>query len=400
MQTLDSLDVRAQRVLIRADFNVPLSAERVILDDTRLRATLPTLHHVLEQGGSCVLMAHLGRPGGKAEKHLRLDPVGARLAELLPDREIRRCDEVVGEAAAQMAATLPAGAVLLLQNLRFHPGEQAGDEAFARALAALGDIYVNDAFAACHRRHASVDAVARQFPPARRAAGRLIEREVAALARVVEDPTRPLVAIFGGAKVADKVASLRALAERADRILIGGAMSYTFMKAQGQPTGDAPVDEDLVAAAVDILALAGDRLWLPTDHVVARRSGPAAGRNLARDGIADGWTGRDIGPETIDRYRSEIARAATLIWNGPLGMIEDKDYLEGTRRIAEAIAETAEEREATAVVGGGETGEVVRRLGIADRLTHVSTGGGAFLEYVARGTLPGLEVLGWMPRSP
>jgi phosphoglycerate kinase len=211
---------------------------------------------------------------------------------------------------------------------------------------------------------------------------------------VVEDPATPLVAIFGGAKVSDKVATLRALAERADRILVGGAMSYTFMKAQGQPTGDAPVEEDLVETAGEILALAGERLWLPSDHVVARSYGPASGGNLARDGIAEGWTGCDIGPETVDRYRSEIIRAATLIWNGPLGKIEEAAYLEGTRRIAEAIAETAEERDAIAVVGGGETGEVVRRLGVADRLTHVSTGGGAFLEYVVHGTLPGLTALG------
>jgi len=393
MQTLDSLDCRDRRVLIRADLDVPLSGTRTILDDTRIRAALPTVHHVLEQGGSCVVMAHLGRPGGKPDRGLRLAPVAARLAELLPHREVRHCDEVVGEAARALAESLPAGGVLLLQNLRFHSGEQAGDGAFAGELASLGHLYVNDAFAACHRRHASIWAVAHRFPPERRAAGRLVEGEVAALGPVAHAPAAPVVAVLGGAQVSDRMAILRALADRVDRILVGGALSYTFMTAQGQPTGDSPVEEGLVESARELLVSVGDRLWLPSDHVVARSHGPASGGNLARDGIAEGWTGRDIGPETVDRFRSEIARAATLIWIGTMGRAEDAAYLDGTRRVAEAIAETAEERDATAVVGGGETGAVVRRLGLTERMTHVSTGGGAFLRYIAHGTLPGLQAL-------
>jgi phosphoglycerate kinase len=393
MRTLESLDVGNQRALIRADLNVPLADDLTIQDDTRIRAALPTLEHVLQRGGRCVLMAHLGRPGGQRVPRLRLAPVAVRLAELLPDHDVRSCEDIIGERARQMAATLPTGSVLVLENVRFHPGEQEGDERFARELSTLGEIFINDAFGACHRRHASVYGVARQFARHQRAAGLLVEREVRALARVVEDPATPVVALFGGAKVSDKLDAVRALLDRVDRILIGGAMTYTFMRAQGHETGNSKVEAEQVEVARAILLRAGDRLWLPSDHVVARSLGPDTGGNLARDGIADGWQALDIGPETIGRYRNEIARAATLIWNGPMGRVERDAYLEGTRRIAEAIAESVVERGATAVAGGGETGAVVRRLGLHDRLTHISTGGGAFLEYIARGTLPALEVL-------
>jgi phosphoglycerate kinase len=393
MRTLEDIDVRSKRALIRVDFNVPLADDSSILDDSRIRAAVPTLHYVLERGGSCVLIAHLGRPGGQKVARLALAPVAARLAELLPDRRVLTCGDVVGDSAQRMAAELPAGAVLLLENVRFHQGETQGDEALACELAKLGEIYINDAFGVCHRRHASVYGVAKQFAPDRRAVGLLVAHEVEALARLVENPATPFVAIFGGAKLADKVGTLKALADRADRILIGGAMTYTFMRGLEQPTGDSMVEVDLIDTARAILERAGDRVWLPSDHVVGRSRGPASGSNLARDGIADGWSGFDIGPETIGRYRNEIARAATLVWNGPMGRIERPEYLDGTRRVAEAIAETAVERDAFAVVGGGETGAVVRRLGLDEGLAHVSTGGGAFLEYIAHGTLPAFEVL-------
>ena len=390
MPTLESIDLRDKRVLVRVDFNVPLTDDRQILDDSRIRAALPTIRHVLANNGACVLISHLGRPKGEPDERLRLAPIGARLAELLPDHLVLSCGQVVGEEAREMAQQLPAGGVLLLENVRFHPGEKQGDEAFARELASLGEVYVNDAFAVCHRRHASVYALPQQFAPERRCAGLLVQRELQALRQVVEDPLRPLVAIFGGAKVSDKVATLRALADRADRILIGGAVSYTLMKAKDLEVGDSKVEGDLLDTAREILERAGDRLWLPSDHVVGRTQGADPGGRLARDGIAEGWSGFDIGPETVARYRGEIFRAQTLIWNGPMGKIESDDYLEGTRRIAEAVAEC----EATTVVGGGETGEVVRRLGLETHVTHLSTGGGAFLHYVARGTLPALEVLG------
>ncbi|MFU8816839.1 MAG: phosphoglycerate kinase [Pseudomonadales bacterium] len=389
MLTLDSLDVRNKRVLVRVDFNVPLSDDLEILDDSRIRAALPTIRHVLAHNGSCVLMSHLGRPKGEPDERLRLAPVAERLTELLPDHPVRSCPEVVGDQAREMAQGLAAGAVLLLENLRFRAEEKEGDEAFARELASLGEVYVNDAFAACHRRHASVYAVPRQFAADQRAAGLLVQREVEALTRVVENPKTPLVAIFGGAKVSDKVATVKALAARADRILIGGAMSYTLMKAQDQPVGDSKVEDDQLDTARQILHDAGDRLWLPSDHVVARSQGADPGGRLARDGIAEGWSGFDIGPETIARYRDEIAKAATVVWNGPMGKIEDDDYLEGTRKIAECVAAC----DATTVVGGGETAEVLRRLGLEDQVTHLSTGGGAFLEFVAHGTLPAFEVL-------
>lgn len=389
MRRLQSLAFENKRALIRVDFNVPLSDDRSIIDDSRIRAALPTIEHVCDQGGACVLMSHLGRPSGEPDEALRLAPVVERLVDLLPDRRVKGCEEVVGGRVVRMTGELNPGQILLIENLRFNPGEEDDDQSFAEQLARLGDVYVNDAFAACHREHASVHAVPRLFAADARGTGLLVEREIQALDQVLEDPARPLVALFGGAKVSDKLDTVRALLSHADRVLIGGAMSYTFMKAAGRGVGDSRVEDDHLEVARQILDEAGERLWLPVDHVVRHPEQGENERFFARDDIQDGMIGLDIGPGTAFRYQQEIRRAKTIVWNGPMGKIEEEAFLEGTRLIAREIADA----DVTSIVGGGETGEVVRRLGLEDRMTFVSTGGGAFLEYMAHGTLPALEVL-------
>ncbi|WP_166260667.1 phosphoglycerate kinase [Marinobacter salicampi] len=384
MKTLSDLDLTNSRALVRVDFNVPQNDEGMVLDDSRMRAALPTLRHLLEKNVACVLMSHLGRPGGKRVAQLSLAPVAEKLSELLPDHRIRHCEEVVGSRAEEMARALAGGEILLLENLRFHPGEKANDDQFAGALAGLGDVYVNDAFAACHREHASVHATATRFHPDRRAVGRLVEREIEALDKIVDNPQQPLVAIFGGAKVADKLEVVSAFIDRADRILIGGAMAYTFLRAQDRSTGSSKVEEDHLDEAREILDKAGDKLLLPIDHLMTRDGEVRTGDEITGD-----WMGMDIGPDTASRYAEAIGSAATVVWNGPMGKIEEEKYFSGTQRIAQAMAESR----AITVVGGGETGQAVHKLGIEDKLTHLSTGGGAFLDYLAQGSLPALQVL-------
>lgn len=389
MRSIDSLNLRNKRVLIRVDFNVPLSDEGTVIDDGRIQAALPTIEHALEHDGACVLMSHLGRPRGRREDKLRLAPVAERLAELLPRVKVSSSDEVVGERAQAMARELGSGEILLLENLRFHPGETSNDPEFAAQLASLGELYVNDAFAVCHRKHASVYALAERFSPDQRAGGLLVEREVAALSRIVDSPERPFIAIFGGAKVSDKLEAVDALLGRVDRILIGGAMSYTFLRARGQKVGNSLVEDAQIDAAREMLERGGEKILLPSDHAVVKGAGPGRDRGVATGSIPDGMVALDIGPETVARYQAEIESASTIVWNGPMGKIEDKPFAEGTRAIAEFVAYA----DATTIVGGGETGEVVRRFKLQSRMTHLSTGGGAFLDYIAHGSLPALEVL-------
>ncbi|CAM4190978.1 phosphoglycerate kinase [Vreelandella rituensis] len=384
MKTLSDLNLTNSRALVRVDFNVPRDDEGTVLDDSRIRAALPTLHHLLEKNVACVLMSHLGRPGGKPVAHLSLAPIAEKLSELLPDNRIRHCEEVVGAQAEEMVRSLAGGEILLLENLRFHPGEKDNDDHFARALAEFGDIYINDAFAACHRKHASVYGVATHFPVDKRAAGRLVGREIEALDKVVNNPKPPLVAVFGGAKVADKLDVISAFIDRAEQILIGGAMAYTLLRARGVSTGSSKVEEDRLDNAREILDKAGDKLLLPTDHVMAIEEETRTGREITGD-----WMGMDIGPHTASRYAKAIGNAATVVWNGPMGKIEEDRYFSGTRRIAEAMAASR----GVTVVGGGETGQAVHRIGIENQLTHLSTGGGAFLDYLAHGSLPALNVL-------
>jgi phosphoglycerate kinase len=381
-KTLSDLkDLRGKRVLIRVDFNVPLDTSGNITNDRRIRAALPTIRQALDAGAAVIVMSHLGRPKGDPKKDapFRMDRVAGRLQELL-GRNVRKVDEVVGPAVTAAAAALKPGEVLVLENLRFHPGEQAGDAGFAAQLAALADVYVNDAFGTCHRNDASMVAVpaamARAGKP--RVVGLLVAKELDILDRLLSASPKPFLGILGGAKVSDKIGFIKALLGRVDRVLIGGAMSYTFMKSQGRGVGGSKVEADKLEVARELLALGKGKIVLPVDHLVVEKIDAPAGARVVEGDIPDGLVGVDIGPKTIALFTAEIGRAGTVIWNGPLGKFENEPYSKGTRAVAEAMAACP----GVTVVGGGETAEAVEELGLAEKMKHVSTGGGAFLEYV------------------
>jgi phosphoglycerate kinase len=383
----DLKELRGKRVLIRVDFNVPQDEQGNVSNDRRIRAALPTIRTVLDAGACAVVMSHLGRPKGDPKKDaiFKMDKVAQRLHELL-GMPVNKVDEVAGPAVAAAAQALPPGEVLLLENLRFHPGEQKGDAAFAQQVAALGDVYVNDAFGTCHRSDASMVAVPAAMKGKPRVVGHLVAKELDILDRLLSAPPRPVIGLLGGAKVSDKIGFIKALLARVDRVLIGGAMIYTFMKAQGRSIGGSRAEADKLDLARELLSLGGSKVLLPVDHlVVPRLEEPQAARVVEGD-IPDGWIGVDIGPKAIAQYQAEIARAATIVWNGPMGKFEDEPYSKGTRAIAEALAAS----KGTTIVGGGETAEAVEALGLADKMTHVSTGGGAFLEYVEGTPFPAL----------
>jgi phosphoglycerate kinase len=371
------------RVLLRADLNVPLH-DGVIDDDLRIASARPTIDWLLEQGSAIVACSHLGRPKGVPDPKLSLAPVAARLAELL-GRPVAMAPGVVGPAVAERAAALRAGEILLLENLRFEPGETANDPGFAAALSALGDSYVDDAFGAVHRAHASIVG-----PPARLpcAAGRLLAREVDVLGHLLDAPARPFVTILGGVKVSDKLGVIDALLEKCDTLLVGGAMAFTFLVAQGHPVGDSLVEPEMVDRCRALLE--SGRVLVPTDVVVAREmTADASARHVSASAIPAGWRGLDIGPETAGRFADAIAGAATVLWNGPMGVFELEPFAAGTRTVAEAVADCA----GFSVVGGGDSASAVRHFGVADRIDHVSTGGGASLELLELGDLPGLRAL-------
>jgi len=389
VQTLGDLlakDVRGQRVFLRADLNVPLRDGRVA-DDSRLRASLPTLQRLQAAGARVIVASHLGRPKGQRVAALTLRPVAVRLAQLL-GAGVAFCDECVGDKAREAIEELGAGQVLLVENLRFHAGEERNDPDFAKALAALADVYVNDAFGTAHRAHASTAGMVAHFE--RVAAGDLMDTELRHL-QIVRIPVRPLLVILGGAKVSDKLAVLEALAPHADVLAIGGAMAYTFLAANGEAIGNSLVEPDRFADALAVQRAARDagrRLLLPSDHVVADRFEADAPARVVTQ-IPAGAIGLDIGPATASRYASEAASAKTIFWNGPMGVFEMKPFAEGTRTVAQAVAQAS----AKSVVGGGDSLAAIHQLGLEDRIDHLSTGGGASLEYVQGLTLPGVAAL-------
>jgi phosphoglycerate kinase len=376
VRTLDDLDVAGKRVLVRVDFNVPLDDARNITDDARIQAALPTLKELREKGASgLVLLAHLGRPKGGPDPKFSLKPAAERLAELLGS-EVTLAPDL---------DDVPQGEVVMVENVRFFEGETKNDEDLAKRYAALADVYVNDAFGAAHRAHASTEAVAHLLPSA---AGRLLEREVTTLNGILEDPKRPLVAVVGGAKVTDKIGVLEAFLEQADTVLIGGAMCFPFFKAQGHEVGSSLCEEEGLEPAKALLG--NDKLELPSDLVAGREfSADTEVRPLDGIEVEDGWMGLDVGPATAERYSEIIASAGTVFWNGPMGAFELEPFSAGTKAVAEAMAAT----EATTVVGGGDSAAALAQFGLADRVSHLSTGGGASLELIEGKELPGVKAL-------
>jgi phosphoglycerate kinase len=389
VRTIRDLAVDGKRVFIRVDFNVPLEGGR-ITDDTRIRASLPTIQYALEHGATVILASHLGRPKGKRKPEFSLEPVAAHLGTLL-GRPVAFAPDCIGTAASDVIAAHPKG-VTLLENLRFHPEEEANDPGFAKALAALCDVYVNDAFGSAHRAHASTEGIVHHVKEA--AAGFLMAAEVEYLGKALGSPERPFVAILGGAKVSDKLQVIENLLSRVDALLIGGAMAYTFLKSQGTPVGKSLVEDDLVGTATDLVARAKSknvRLELPVDHVVAPKleaGAPAETLKVGDPAIGDRM-GLDIGPETAKRYADVIRTAKTVVWNGPMGVFEIDAFAAGTIGVARAVAAVR----GTTIIGGGDSVAAVTRAGVADKMTHISTGGGASLEFLAGEELPGVVVL-------
>jgi phosphoglycerate kinase len=374
----DLPDVRGKKVLVRVDFNVPLDAAGVITNDRRIRGALPTIKDLLGRGAAVIVMSHLGRPKGDPKKDapFKMDNAARRLGELL-GKPVHKAAAAVGPAAVAAAQKLLAGEVLVLENLRFNPGEQAGDAAFARELASLGDAYVNDAFGTCHRKDASMYAVPAAMKGKPRVVGTLVAKELAILTELLSHPKRPFLGILGGGKVSDKIGFIKALLSRVDRVLIGGAMTYTFLKAQGKSVGSSRLEADKLDVARELLALGKGKIELPVDHLVVDAIDKPETARIVEE-IPEGTVGVDIGPKTIERYVREVKSAATVVWNGPLGKFEDEPYSRGTRALADALASSS----GVTVIGGGETAEAVEEFGLAEKMTHVSTGGGAFLEYV------------------
>lgn len=379
-KTINDLDnLTGKRVLIRVDFNVPLDDAGNVSNDRRIRAALPTIQKVLSGGASVILMSHLGRPKGDPKKDapFRMDRVGQRLQQLL-GRSVNKLNDVVGPAVDAAAKAMKPGDVLLLENLRFHPGEQKGDAAFAQQLANLADVYVNDAFGTCHREDASMVAVPRAMAGKPRVVGLLVAKELEVLDKLLSAPPRPVLGILGGGKVSDKIGFIKALLSRVDRVLIGGAMTYTFLKAQGRGVGNSKLEADKLDLARELLQLGQTKIILPIDHLIVDKIDAPGSAGVTDGEIPDGKIGVDIGPKTIEQYTEAISKAGTVVWNGPLGKFEDEPFSKGTRRIAEALAASR----GVTIVGGGETAEAVEEFGLAEKMTHVSTGGGAFLEYV------------------
>lgn len=389
-KTVKDVDVRSKRVLVRVDYNVPLDANGNVSDDKRITASLPTINYLLEQGARIILCSHLGRPKGEVKKEFSLAPVAKRLKELLPGVNIYFASDCIGEEAERKAAALKDGEILLLENLRFHKEEEKNDPEFAKKLASLAEIYVSDAFGTVHRAHASTAGVAAYLPAV---AGFLIGKELSIMGGALENPERPFVAILGGAKVADKIGVITNLLNKCDTLLIGGGMAYTFFKAMGYEIGDSLLDAESIDLAKQLMETAkekGVKLLLPVDTVVAKAfAADAEHMTVAANAIPVGWQGLDIGEKTRELFAAEIKNAKTVIWNGPMGVFEFPEFAKGTEAVAKACAECG----GTTIIGGGDSASAVKKLGYADKMTHISTGGGASLEFLEGKVLPGVAAL-------
>ncbi len=390
IKSIRDTDIKGKRVFFRFDFNVPLDASGVIKDDTRIRRALPTINYAIQQGAKLILASHLGRPKGEKKPEMSLRPVAMRLQELV-GREVRFVDDCIGQEVKEAVATIPDGGLLLLENLRFHSGETKNDPEFARELASIADVYVNDAFGTAHRAHASTVGITLLVKE--KAAGLLLKEELENLEKAFSNPARPVVAIFGGAKVSDKLGVLTNILDRMDVVLIGGGMANTFLRASGTAMGTSRIEEDLVGAASEILQSAknkGREVLLPVDVVVAERmEGVSRGELVDVQSVPSEEMALDIGPRTIKNFEVEIGKAGTIIWNGPMGVFENPAFSHGTMEIAWAVAASG----AFSVVGGGDTIRAVQQRGVADKISYISTGGGAFMEFMEGKILPGVAAL-------
>lgn len=384
-KTIRDIDIKGKKVLVRVDFNVPLN-ETGVGDDTRIRAALPTIQYLLDGGAAVILCSHLGRPKGGPDPKYSLRPVAEHLSSLI-GKPVKFSSDCIGPEAKEAAEELKPGEVLMLENTRFHAEEEKNDVEMARQLASLADLYVNDAFGTAHRAHASTEGVTHFLPAA---AGFLLEKEIKYLGQVIDNPQRPFVAIMGGAKISDKIGVIKNLLTRADAILIGGGMANTFMKAQGLAVADSLVEDDSLGIARDLFEEAGGKIHLPVDMVVANQfAADAESKTLKVQDVPDGWRILDIGPETVKAFRAIIATARTVVWNGPMGVFEFPKFAEGTFGVAKAVADSA----AVSVIGGGESVAAIQQSGLADKITHISTGGGASLEMLEGLELPGVAAL-------
>jgi phosphoglycerate kinase len=390
-KTVADVDVKGKRVLMRVDFNVPLEGEK-ITDDRRIAQAVPTIKSVVERGGRVILMSHLGRPKGGPEKKYSLKPVVGRLSELL-GQPVKFADDCIGPPVEQVANSLKDGEVLLLENLRFHKEEEKNDVNFSKQLAKLGDVYVNDAFGTAHREHASTFGAAQAMQGKPRVIGFLIQKELKFLGEAITHPQRPFIAILGGAKVSDKINVIEQLLGKADTLLIGGAMAYTFFLAQGKEVGKSLVEKDKVQLAAGLLEQARGKIKLPVDNVISDKMTDDATTSIVEGNIPGDKEGFDIGPKTAAMYAAEIAKAKTIVWNGPMGVFEKKPFAAGTQAVAQAVADATAKNHAITIIGGGDSAAAIEQMHLADKVSHVSTGGGASLEFLENGHFSTIDIL-------